>query len=289
MKDTTGARRPQHFHYCLNTSTIRRPGLSPMDALDIAARAGYDGIEPWIRELDQHIASGGSLDEYRRKAADLGLEIVNVIAFIEWAVDDDTARENGWREARRNMEMCRRIGCGHLAAPPYGAADSATLDLTDVAARYRELLDLGSDYGVKPILEFWWMSKKLKRLSEAVFVAIECGHPDASVLADIFHMYRGGSSWEGLRMLSPEALGMVHLNDYPGSPAKDTLTDADRVFPGDGAAPLGRILRDLYGLGYRGFLSLELFNKEYEKMDASSVAREGLAKMKAQVQETLAG
>jgi 2-keto-myo-inositol isomerase len=259
-----------------------------MDTLDIAAKAGYDGIEPWIRELDEYTASGGSLATYREKAQDLGLEIVNVIAFIEWAVDDGETRERGWREAHRNMEMCRRIGCKHLAAPPFGATDNPTLDLSDAAARYHELLEIGKGYGVKPILEFWWMSKKLQRLSEAVFVALECGHPDATVLADIFHMYRGGSLWEGLRMLSPEALGLVHLNDYPVSPPKEQLTDSDRVFPGDGGAPLDKVLTDLHDIGYRGFLSLELFNKEHTAMDALSVAREGLAKMKASVQAALA-
>ena len=74
------------FGYCLNTSTIRRPGLTAMDALEVAAQAGYDGIEPWIRELDAYVASGGSLEAYRKKAQDLGLHIVNVIAFIEWFI-----------------------------------------------------------------------------------------------------------------------------------------------------------------------------------------------------------
>ena len=277
------------FQYCLNSSTIRRPGLTVMETLDIAAQAGYDGVEPWIRELDEYTDSGGSLEIYREKARDLGLTIVNVIAFIAWAVDDDTARENGWREAHRNMEICRRIGCGSLAAPPFGATDAAFLDLGDVAARYRDLLEIGAGYGVKPILEFWWMSKKLRRLSEAVYVALECGNPDAAVLADIFHMYRGGSPLEGLRMLSPAVLGLMHVNDYPLSPPKEQLTDADRLFPGDGGAPLGRVLKHLHEIGYRGFLSLELFNKEYAAMDAVEVAREGLAKMKSSVQTALPG
>ena len=277
------------FRYCLNTSTIRRPDLTALDMLKITAQAGYDGIEPWIRELDEYFAGGGSLEKYREKAEALGLEIVNVIAFIEWAVDDKETREKGWKEARRNMEICRQIGCSCIAAPPFGAKDDEGLDLCDAAARYRRLLEIGEGFGVRPILEFWWMSKKLKTLSEAAFVALECGHPDATILADIFHMYRGGSSFEGLRMLSPGAIGIVHMNDYPGSAPKEQLTDADRVFTGDGDAPLDGVLKDLYEAGYRGYLSLELFNKKYEKMDAAEVAREGLAKMKASVQSALEG
>ena len=62
------------------------------------------------------------------------------------------------------------------------------------------------------------------------------------------------------------------------------ITDAHRVYPGDGVAPLKPMLRDLRALGFKGVLSLELFNPEYYKRDALEVARTGLEKMKAVVQ-----
>src|SRR4051812_38451854 len=41
--------RPQDpFTYSLNTSTIRGQNLSIVEEVDIAARAGYQAIEPWI-------------------------------------------------------------------------------------------------------------------------------------------------------------------------------------------------------------------------------------------------
>ena len=40
------------FLDCLNTSTIRHKNTSVMNAIDIAADAGYDGIEPWVEEID---------------------------------------------------------------------------------------------------------------------------------------------------------------------------------------------------------------------------------------------
>jgi sugar phosphate isomerase/epimerase len=80
---------------------------------------------------------------------------------------------------------------------------------------------------------------------------------------------------------------VFHLNDYPALP-RDKITDADRVYPGDGVAPLPAILRDLRQLGFRGYLSLELFNREYWKQDALTVARTGLEKMRAAVKRSLA-
>jgi 2-keto-myo-inositol isomerase len=273
-------REAQPFAYCLNTSTIRGQGPDLPAAMRLAAEAGYDGIEPWIEELDRHVAAGGSLDDLARLAGDLGLRIENGIGFFEWIVDDDARRAAAFEEARRNMDMLARLGCPRVAAPPFGATDAAGLDLRAAAGRYAKLLEVGRRYGVTPVVEFWGASRCLGRLSEAVFVAVESGQPDACILADVFHMHRGGSPFGGLRLLGPTTLGLLHVNDYPAAGSAEALTDADRVFPGDGVAPWPEVLGALRAIGFRGPLSLELFNKAYWQRDALAVAREGLEKLR---------
>ena len=97
-------------------------------------------------------------------------------------------------------------------------------------------------------------------------------------IAELFHISR--------REFKDEVIGR---NPLPADPDRATAVDADRVFPGDGIAPLGQILRDLQGAGYNGMLSLELFNKSYWAQDARLVARTGLAKMQQAVQAALGG
>jgi len=80
---------------------------------------------------------------------------------------------------------------------------------------------------------------------------------------------------------------VFHMNDYPAKPPRADITDAARVYPGDGVAPLTQILRDLRATGFRGVLSLELFNPTYWKQDALTVARTGLDKMRAAVRASL--
>jgi sugar phosphate isomerase/epimerase len=77
------------------------------------------------------------------------------------------------------------------------------------------------------------------------------------------------------------------LNDYPADPPRETIGDRDRVFPGDGIAPLTQILRDLHASDNRAVLSLELFNPTYWKQDPLTVARTGLDKMKTAVKKAL--
>ncbi len=85
------------FRYCLNTSTIRGQKLPLVTELEIAARAGYQAVEPWVAEIDQYVAGGGTLSELRRRIADLGLEVADLIGFAEWIVDDEAPREGACR------------------------------------------------------------------------------------------------------------------------------------------------------------------------------------------------
>jgi sugar phosphate isomerase/epimerase len=78
------------------------------------------------------------------------------------------------------------------------------------------------------------------------------------------------------------------MNDYPARPPRAEISDAHRFYPGDGVAPLKLLLRNLHDIGFRGFLSLELFNRGYWAQDPLIVARTGLEKMKAVVRSSLA-
>ena len=229
----------------LNTSTIRGQKLSIVEEVAIAAQAGYQAMEPWIDELERYAAAGGSLEDLGKRFRDAGISVESAIGFFDWIVDDADRRKKGLEAARRSMELVRRIGGKRLAAPPVGATDQPMNDLRIVADRYRALLELGDQMEVVPQVEVWGSSKTLGRLGEAACVAIETGHPKACILPDVYHLYRGGSDFGGIKLLAPSAIHVFHFNDYPAEPPRTQLTDADRVYPGDGVAPLRSLLRDL--------------------------------------------
>jgi sugar phosphate isomerase/epimerase len=128
----------------------------------------------------------------------------------------------------------------------------------------------------------------LNTLAQVAYVATAAGHPRACILADSYHLYKGGTNYDSMRMIAGSALGVFHVNDYPAQPPRHEITDAHRVFPGDGVAPLGTLFRALRDVGYRGMLSLEVFNREYWTQDALYVARSGLEKTRAAVRAALA-
>jgi sugar phosphate isomerase/epimerase len=277
-----GTKRP--FLFCLNTATIRGQKLGIVKEIEVAAQAGYDAIEPWVDSITDYVKNGGTLADLKKRINDSGLSVEDAIAFPEWIVDDEARRAKGMEQAKREMDLVAQIGGRRIAAPPAGATNLPKLDLMQAAERYRALLDAGEQLGIVPQLELWGFSKNLNRLGECVCVAMETGHRSACILADVFHLHKGGSEWAGIKLLGASAIQVLHMNDYPAEPPAEKIDDSYRVYPGDGTAPLAAILRALHEIGGQKVLSLEVFNRKYWSEDALTVAKTGLAKMKAVVE-----
>ena len=116
-----------------------------------------------------------------------------------------------------------------------------------------------------------------------VYVAAECGSPDVKILPDVYHLYKGGSDFNSLKLLKSNYIDIFHMNDYPSLPDRKSIGDKDRVYPWDGVAPIKDILTNLTSSYKTIVLSIELFNREYWKQDPVEVAKKALASMKSSV------
>ena len=280
--------RPQGpFRFCLNTSTIRGQNLALSAVIEIAAKAGYDGMELWVNDIKDYLKQGNSIQSLARLISEKNLTVENAISFTSWMVDDDTKRKAGLTQLEEEMKMIAALGCHRIAAPPAGVEKDKPLDFQNAGARYREILAMGRKYNVIPQLEFWGASDTLYNLGQALAIAAAANDPDARILPDVYHLFRGGSGFDGLKLVSGKAIEIIHINDYPASKPLNEQTDSDRIYPGDGAAPVKQVLRDLQAMGGTKVLSLELFNKTYWSQDALLVAGTGLQKMKSLVNEIM--
>ena len=271
---------PASFRYCLNMSTIRGHNLGFIKELETASKAGFRSVEIWMNSLQTYLTNGGTPKEAKKRIDDLGLTIENCIGFAEWIVDEEDRRKKGLDLMKKEMDLLVQIGCKRTAAPPAGATQTPGLDLRKAAERYRTILELGDATGVVPHLELWGFSKNLSRVSEVFYVALESGHPSAKVLLDVYHLYKGGSPVETLSLINPYSVEILHMNDYPAQLSSSVITDADRLYAGDGVAPIKQVLRALSKKDKPLVLSTEVFNKNYYAQDALLVAKTALQKMK---------
>ena len=273
---------PGKFIYCLNTSTISGKNQGIEFYLETAARAGYDAVELWLMDIQYYLEHGGTVEKLSRKIKDTGLTFASAIGFAPWMVADDTLRSKGFKQMEEEMNLVAALGCTRIAAPAAGVTPEEPIDLFAIGKRYAELLSLGKKTGVRPLLEFWGASRFF-HIGQSVNAALVAGSADAKILPDVYHMFRGGSDFDALKLLDGSLIDIIHMNDYPGTMARTEMDDQHRIYPGDGIAPLKQILTALKNMGGDKFLSLELFNRTYWGQDPLLVAKTGLQKMQAAV------
>ena len=268
------------YRFCLNTATIRGQNLPLDEQFRLAKKAGYDGIEPWLGDMDKYLDSGKSLSDLGKWAKDNSLGVEGCIGFPEWLSNDANKRGKSLEQLKRDMEKLRDLGCRRIAAPPAGATQEKNIPLLEAASRFGPLAKICLQAGITPLVEIWGFSSALNRLGDALYIASECGESGASVLADIYHLQKGGSGIKGLRQLGAHSMQILHVNDYPARITPKDLNDSDRVFPGDGSAPWMDIQKIISETSSGCILSLELFNRDVWKMNALDALTQGLEKMK---------
>ncbi len=259
---------------CLDTVTIKPASLK--DKVRIAAETGYDAIEPWDGELQEFEEKGGNLKELGKEIKDRGLFVPSVIGLWNALPPTQELFEASLKDTRRRMRMAADIGAEHIQTIPNTVGDN--YDPKWVAARYRDIIEIGQkEFNLKPSLVFVKYFP-VKTLGQATAIAMDANHPLAKVIPDVFHMYISEGGFEALKMLQGSAIAIFQYNDAPSSPPLAELGDGHRVYPGDGILPLSDILKDLKATGFKGCISLEMYNPNYYKQDLRKVAETGLKK-----------
>ena len=274
------AKCERHAKFAMNASTLRGYNLSLLDQVKAVAAAGFKGFEPWMKDI-RAAKDDGTFHDVLKAASDGGLSFINGIAFGQWVNPDPAVRAAGLEETKRDMAMLAEMGCPRIAASMFGMqkTGSPILSKEAIAERYAAVLDLEQKIGVKPLLEYWGHSVNLSRLEDALEVLKILNRPDAAILADVYHTYRGGGSFTAYRQLSAATLPVLHMNDYPANPPRAQLVDADRVWPGDGLAPWKDIFANLDAAGAAPWLSIELFNPSYWKTAPADTLTTGRQKL----------
>lgn len=269
----------------LDTATIR-PAETIEEKIRIAAEAGYDGIEPWEGELNEYEENGGDLTELGREISGLGLSVPNIVALWNAIPPNQEEWDQMQEDHRRRFRQASEVGAKYIQTVLTPARSWDEYNLYWAADRYRDLLEMGiNDYNVMPALNFLQFLPHNQKIGQAAAIALNADHPEAKIIPDTFHMYVGGSGWNGMKHLKGHFIAIFQINDVPSDPPREELEDEHRVYPGDGIFPLPDILRDLKETGFSEFVSLQLFNPYYWEQDLLEVARTGLRKTVEVIEE----
>ncbi len=259
---------------CLNISTIRPVPLA--EKIPLMAAAGFRHCELWNDDIDRHIeATGESLADLRKRLDDHGLTVQSVIAFMGWAEAEESALPAVLAECRRRAEQAVAVGSrGIVVSPPMGDLPQELF-----AERFEQVRQIAVEFGLTPLLEFLGFTKKYCSIESILPVVRRYPSGAVPLVADTYHLLRGGGRQEDLLKLSAAELGMFHINDLPADPPVHVQTDFDRVMLGEGIVSLDVTIGLLRQVGDEGPVSLELFNDPLWKADPADVLKTGFERL----------
>jgi 2-keto-myo-inositol isomerase len=247
--------------------------------------AGYKGsLEGWAKagikyvELNQLVdafVKTDSLAAAKRVLTDNGLTAVSAAAGAGGIYEPNPNRAQALEALKRRCEMFAELGLTRIYQPtgtPANAKFTAD-DYKAAAANMHEVGEIASQYKLTFMVEALRNSAFISTVSSLIKVTREAGHPNLKPLLDFYHFWSGLSKFEDLDALKPGEIGHVHYQDVPDMP-RELLDSSTRAIPGDGVAPLERILRKIADKGYSGTLSVELFLPQYQQGDPVEVATE---------------
>jgi sugar phosphate isomerase/epimerase len=247
------------------------------------ARAGIRYVELSDRLLDGFLETD-TLLAAKRVMTDLGLTPVSGAAVLPDVWIPGPARVASLETWRRRCEQFAGLGLQKIYCPSITTRAVAAEDFAATPDCIREVGDIAGEYGLTAMIEFLRTSSHLATLASALEVIREAAHPNVRPMLDFFHFWSGLSKFEDLDLLEPGELAHAHFQDLLAGP-RELINNDSRLIPGDGIAPLVRIIQKLVEKRYEGTLSVELFRAELVGGDPFEVATEIRRKCEAVMRE----
>jgi 4-hydroxyphenylpyruvate dioxygenase len=239
------------------------------EKLTAASRAGFDGVEIFENDL---LASPLTPEEIRARCADLGLrlELYQPMRDIEAVPPEEFARNI--RRARHKFDLMRRLGADTVlvcsSVSPLAVDDDAL-----AASQLYELADTAEEFGVRVAYEALAWGRHVNTYDHAWRIVEAAGHQALGTCLDSFHILSRGSDPSGIEAIPGEKIFFLQLADAPLL-AMDVLQWSRhyRCFPGQGGFDVAGLVRHVMRAGYRGPLSLEIFNDVFRQAEPGPTA-----------------
>ncbi len=243
-----------------------------------AGAAGFDYVEIWAAKLREYLKAN-TTENLKNLIAENNLEAysINSIEHITFRTPEDYAEIKAETEELSNIAM--QIGCPYVVVVPGILPENVSEErvIEESVQVLTELGELAEKYNVSLAFEFLGQTDcSVQTLDLAKKIVEQVNRANIGLVIDTFHFYAGNSTFEAIETLDPNKLFIFHINDAENLP-KEQLTDAHRLYPGEGILPIKEIKARFDQIGYDKMVSIEIFRPEYWNEDPFEVARKAKA------------
>jgi 4-hydroxyphenylpyruvate dioxygenase len=239
------------------------------DKLAAAAAAGFDGIEVFEPDL---IASPWAPAELADRCAGLGLSIDLYQPFRDLDSTDDDQFARNLRRLECKFDVMAALGTETVLVCSSVSPD-AVEDPDRLAGQLAAAATVAGERGMRIAYEALAWGRHVSTWERSWDAVRRADSPALGLCLDSFHVLSRGGDPAGFAAVPGEKLFFLQLADAPHMDM-DVLqwSRHHRLFPGQGAFDLGGFLAAVLTAGYRGPLSLEVFNDVFRQSDPARAA-----------------
>lgn len=254
----------------MHQNTTRAAGFRA--SMEGWSRAGIRYVELGAPQLAAFLETD-TLSAARRLLGDLDLTPVSAAIVLPDIWLPGPARADSLEAWKRGCEQMAELGLQKVYSPSVTNRPLTADDFAATPAAIAEAGEIAKEYNLTAMIEFIRTSTHLATLTSALQMIRAAEHPNVRPMLDFFHFWSGLSKFEDLDLLEPGELAHAHFQDLLDTP-RELINNDSRLIPGDGIAPVTRILQKLAEKQYDGALSVELFRSEWVRGDPFAVASE---------------
>jgi 4-hydroxyphenylpyruvate dioxygenase len=246
--------------------------------LAAAAKAGFRAVEMF--ENDLTFFSGKPRDA-RAMAVDLGLEIVALQPMRDFEAMPDPIRARNFGRAERKFELMHELGA-RLLSLCSNVSEEAIDDAPRAAADLAELADRARRHGFNIGYEALAWGRHVKDWTAAWDLVRMADRPNLGIVLDSFHACVRGNALAPMSAIPADKIALVQVADAPALQMDPlSLSRHYRCYPGQGDYAVVDYLSAIAETGYRGPVSLEIFNDQFRGASANQIALDGMRSLRA--------
>ena len=246
--------------YCINTLMFSSK-LDIFEKIKISSMAGFEGIEPWINEIENE-----NPKDIVKCMSDNKISITTITGLFGWFENDGQLmnvtddRHAITDECKRRLELGAKINCPYAVSTTSFSHRNHFANWQQGIDRYSELIDIGKSIGCMPTLEFIGQTSQINNffLCEKFLKDVK---KESKMIIDSYHLWRGGGSTDDFKNYDPNKISVFHISDANKNIPRTQHMDRNRVMPLDGQIDLMLFARTIKKINYNGFVNIGVYNK----------------------------
>lgn len=269
---------------CFNEATTMKKSTLEKD-LELCEKYGYEQIE--IRTMDKlkEYLENHTIKDLANFFKNHRIKPFAFNALVYFNNRSDAEYKEIKDELKYMCEVGQKIGCKNIVVVPLVTEKKFTkTQIKESSVKVlNELADIAEKYGIRLAIEFVGHPQcTINTFGQAYDIVKAVNRDNVGLVLDCFHFHAMGSRIEDLKKADGSKIFILHIDDTEDFPI-GSLTDEDRLWPGEGAIDLDSILSTLKEIGYLDMVSIELFRPEYYELPIEEAIKIGKEKTEAVV------